>query len=160
MTSKHGPLFVSILRTVYIIAPQGSEASFLDFWRQWFSWSSEATWRHVEAKFKKRAPRRSWQGSISYKTSITFSLTRFSREEIALEDGHIFNFKRPVTLTLTSDDLESYIVRFVSSTSIQRYMVHMAPLQMSWTDGRTYGPTDGQTFSPLMLFGYSQKEIT
>ena len=76
---------------------------------------------------------------LAFSTYLVHQI-RFSREEIALEDGHIFNFKRPVTLT--SDDLESYIVLFVSSTSIQRYMVHMAPLQMSWTDGRT----DGQTF--------------
>ena len=103
-------------------------------------------------EIQKRAPRRSWQGSISFKTSITFWLTLFSREEIALEDGHIFNFKRPVTLTLTSDDLESYIVRFVSSTSIQRYMVHMAPLQMSWTDGRTDGRTDVRTYGRTDIF--------
>ena len=35
-----------------------------------------------------------------------------------------------MTLTLTLDDLESHIIRFVSSTSIHITIVHMAPLSL------------------------------
>ena len=112
-------------------------------------------------EIEKRAPDTTWQGSILYKTSITFGPPPFSREEIALKNGHIFNFARPVTLTLTSDDLETYIVRFVSSTSIQRYMVYVAPMKSSWmygrTDVRTYGWTD---IFPTKGIRFSQKEKT
>jgi len=38
-------------------------------------------------------------------------------EEVEFENRHFCNFKSHVTLTLTSDDLESHIVVNVSSTS-------------------------------------------
>ena len=63
-------------------------------------------------------------------------------EEIDFENGHFRNFDPSVTLTL--DDLESHIGRFVSSTSIHTYIVYMGPLSLI-VDGRTYGRTDGQT---------------
>ena len=44
-------------------------------------------------------------------------------EEIDFENGHFRNFQGLVTLTLTLDDLESHISRFVSSTSIHTYIV-------------------------------------
>ena len=46
-----------------------------------------------------------------------------------------------MTLTLTLDDLENRIVRFVSSTSLQITLVHMAPLSLI-----VNGRTDGQTY--------------
>ena len=65
-------------------------------------------------------------------------------EEINLEIGHFRNFDGPVTLTLTLDDLEYYIVRFVSSTSIHSTIEHVAPLSFI-VNGRTYGRTDIST---------------
>ena len=50
------------------------------------------------------------------------------REEIGFE---IVDFRKcdgPVTLTLTFDNLEYYIVRFVSSTSNHSTVEHVAPL--------------------------------
>ena len=38
------------------------------------------------------------------------------------ENGHNRNFEGPVTLILTFDDLESYIVELVSSRPIHRYI--------------------------------------
>jgi len=147
----------SMVYTKHFITPLSSDTSFYDFGRRSFLRTLEVTWRHLEAKFKKRAQIRCGHGSILYKTSITFGPPPFSREEIALKNGHIFNFARPVTLTLTSDDLETYIVRFVSSTSIQRYMVYVAPMKSSWTYVRTYGWTD---IFPTKGIRFSQKEKT
>ena len=61
--------------------------------------------------------------------------------EIDFENGDFRKFKGSVTLTLTSDDFESHIVRFVSSTSIHIIIVHMAPFSLIVNGG-----TGGQTF--------------
>ena len=61
-------------------------------------------------------------------------------EEIDFENGHFRNFDKSVTLTLTSDDLETYINRFVSLSPIHTYIVYMGPLSLV-VDGRTYGRT-------------------
>ena len=45
-------------------------------------------------------------------------------------------FDAPVTLTLTLDDLEYYIVRSVSSISIDSTIEHVAPLSFT-VNGRT-----------------------
>ena len=73
-------------------------------------------------------------------------------EEIDFENGHFRNFDKSVTLTLTSDDLESGTTRFVSSPPIHTYIVCMGPLSFI-VDGRTdvrtyvrtYVRTDGRT---------------
>ena len=62
-------------------------------------------------------------------------------EEIEFENGHFRNVDPSVTLTLTSDDLETYISQFVSSSPIHTYIVYMGPLSLI-VDGRTYGRTD------------------
>ena len=46
---------------------------------------------------------------------------------------------------MTLDDLESYIIRFVSLTSIRGYIVYMCALNLI-VDGRTDVRTDGRTF--------------
>jgi len=73
-------------------------------------------------------------------------------EEIDFENCHFGNFKSHVTLTLTSDYLESYIVVNVSSTLTNSTIWFVAALCLIvdvWTyvrtDGRTYGQTDGRT---------------
>ena len=63
-------------------------------------------------------------------------------EEIAFEKGHFCNFDPSVTLTLTSDDLETYINRFVSLSPIHTYIVYMGALSFI-VDVRTDGRTDG-----------------
>ena len=65
-------------------------------------------------------------------------------EEIDFENGRFRNFDPAVTLTLTSDDLESGITRFVSLSPIHTYIVYMGPLSLI-VDGRTYVRTDGRT---------------
>ena len=60
------------------------------------------------------------------------------REEIGFEIVHFRNFDRSVTLTMTLDDLEIYIVRFISSTSIDSTIEHVAPLSFI-VNGRTDG---------------------
>jgi len=57
-------------------------------------------------------------------------------EEIDFENCHFCNFKSHVTLTLTSDDLESHIVVNVSSTLTLCFIVDVQ------TYGHTYGWTD------------------
>ena len=59
------------------------------------------------------------------------------REVIDFEIVDFRNFDSLVTLTLTFDDLETYIVRFVSSTSIHSIIEHVAPLSFI-VNGRTY----------------------
>ena len=65
-------------------------------------------------------------------------------EEIDFENDHFRNFDPCVTLTLTSDDLETYISRFVSLSPIHTYIVYMGALSLI-VDGRTYVRTDGRT---------------
>ena len=55
-------------------------------------------------------------------------------EEIDFENGHFRNFDPSVTLTL--DDLETYIIRFVSLSPIHTYIVYMGALSLI-VDGRT-----------------------
>ena len=52
-------------------------------------------------------------------------------------------------MTLTLNDLETYIIRFVSLSSIHTYIVYMGALSLI-VDVRTYGRTDGQTFGPVL----------
>ena len=47
-----------------------------------------------------------------------FDLASEMAEEIAFEIGYFGNFGEPVTLTLTLGDLEMYIIRYSSWTSI------------------------------------------
>jgi len=61
-------------------------------------------------------------------------------EEIDFENDHFRNFDPSVTLTL--DDLETYIIRFVSLSPIHTYIVYMGALSLI-VDGRTYVRTDG-----------------
>ena len=63
-------------------------------------------------------------------------------EEIDFENGHFRNFDPSVTLTLTLDDLENYIIRFVSLSPIHTYIVYMGALSLI-VDVRTYVRTDG-----------------
>ena len=70
-------------------------------------------------------------------------------EEIDFENGHFRNFDPSVTLTLTSDDLETYISRFVSLSPIHTYIVYMGPLSLI-VDGRTDVRTDGRTSGPVV----------
>ena len=62
------------------------------------------------------------------------------REEISFEIVDFREFDSPLTLTL--DDFEYYIVRFVSSTSIHSTIEHVAPLSFI-VKGRTDVRTDG-----------------
>ena len=57
-------------------------------------------------------------------------------------------------LTLTLDDLQSHIVRFVSSTSIHITIGYMAPLSLIATIGRT----EGQTFFTHVIRSSFAKE--
>ena len=77
-------------------------------------------------------------------------------EEIDFENGHFRNFQGLVTLTLTLDDLESHISRFVSSTSIHTYIVYMGALSLI-VDVRTDGRTDGHQ---ERFYQVSSQELT
>ena len=69
-------------------------------------------------------------------------------EVLDFENGRFRNFDPAVTLTLTSDDLESGITRFVSLSPIHTYIVYMGPLSLivdGRTDVRTYVRTYGRT---------------
>ena len=57
-------------------------------------------------------------------------------EEIHFKIGHFRNFEGPVTLTLTSDDLESHIVAHVLSTSTNITYWLVVTLHLT-VDGRT-----------------------
>ena len=81
-------------------------------------------------------------------------------EEIEFENHHFWNFKSHVTLTLTSDDLESHIVVNVSSTLTNTTIWFVAALSLivdvrtdGRTDERTYVCTDRRTFL-LGLLGH------
>ena len=66
-------------------------------------------------------------------------------EEIDFENHHFWNFKSHVTLTLTSDDLESHIIMNVSSTLTNITIWFVAALCFIadvQTDGRMYSRTD------------------
>ena len=76
----------------------------------------------TKAKLGKRAPTSFSHWSILYKTAITFGLPPLIREEIRFKNGQNHTFEGPVTLTLTLDDLECYIVEFVSSNPIHWYI--------------------------------------
>ena len=65
-------------------------------------------------------------------------------EEIDFEIGHFRNFDEPVTLTLTSDDLESHIVENVLSTSTNITYWLVATLSLI-VDGHVRVRTDGRT---------------
>ena len=65
-------------------------------------------------------------------------------EEIHFKIGHFRNFQGPVTLTSTSDDLESHIVAHVLSTSTNITYWYVATLRLI-VDGLTDGRTDGWT---------------
>ena len=62
-------------------------------------------------------------------------------EEIQFKIGHFRNFEGHVTLTSTSDDLESHIVADVLSTSTNITYWLVATLSLI-VDGRTDGWTD------------------
>ena len=62
-------------------------------------------------------------------------------EEIDFENRHFWNFKSHMTLTLTSDDLESHIVVNVSSTLTNTTIWFVAALSLI-VDVRTYGRMD------------------
>ena len=71
-------------------------------------------------------------------------------EEIHFKIGHFRNFEGPVTLTLTSDDLESHIVAHVLSTSTNITYWLVATLRLivdGRTDGRTDARMDGHVFT-------------
>ena len=76
---------------------------------------------------------------VSY-SIMKFNLATEMAKEIDFENGDFRKFKGTATSTLTLDDLESHIVRFVSSTSIHITIVHMVLLS-SIVNGRM----DGQT---------------
>ena len=71
-------------------------------------------------------------------------------EETVFENRHFSNFKSHVTLTLTSDDLESDIVMNVSSTLINTTIWFVAALCLI-VDVRKDVRTDGRTFLPGLL---------
>jgi len=73
-----------------------------------------------------------------------FLIGRKMAEEIDFENHHFLNFKSHVTLTLTSDDLESHIVVNVSSTLTNSTIWFVAALSLI-VDVRTDDHTDGQT---------------
>ena len=58
------------------------------------------------------------------------------------ENGRNRNFEGLVTLTLTSDDLKTYIVEFVSTSSFDRHIDQACTMKNGWTYVRTYVRTD------------------
>jgi len=66
-------------------------------------------------------------------------------EEIDFENRHFWNFKSHVTLTLTSDDLESHIIVNVSSTLTNSTIWFVAAMCLI-VDVRTDRHTDGCTY--------------
>jgi len=64
-----------------------------------------------------------------------------------------------MTLTLTSDDLESHIIVNVSSTLINTTIWFVAALSLI-VDIRTYGRTDVRTFLPGLLGHLSGDDLT
>jgi len=66
-------------------------------------------------------------------------------EEIDFENRHFWDFKSQVTLTLTSDDLESHIVVNVSSTLTNTTIWCVVALSLI-VDVRTDVRTDGHFY--------------
>ena len=119
---------------------------------QKFAWktppepNSEGHKTITKPEFEKNGPTRFRHLPILYESLITFEISHWMWEEIGFEIVDLRNFDSLVTLILTFDDLESYIVRFVSSTSIHSIIEHVAPSSFivnGRTDGRTYVRTDG-----------------
>ena len=75
-------------------------------------------------------------------------------EEIDFENGYFLDFDPSVTLTLTLtlDDLESYISRFVSLSPIHTYIVYMGALSLI-VDTRTDVRTDNDQLYEVSLIG-------
>ena len=77
------------------------------------------------------------------------------KEEKGFEIIDFGKFDSLVILTLTFDDLQTDIVRFVSSTSIHSTIEHVAPLSFIVNGGtyiRTYTRTYVRTDGHLILF--------
>ena len=84
-------------------------------------------------------------------------------EEIDFDFGHFRKFDGPVTLTLTSDDLESHIVAHILSTSTNITYQLVATLRLivdGRTDGRTDGRMNGHVFTNGMSHLCSSAEMT
>ena len=68
-------------------------------------------------------------------------------EDIDFEIGHFLNFDGPVTLTLTSDELEIYIVENdLSACSNTIFACGYIEFYCGRSFVRSYVRTDGQTF--------------
>ena len=65
-------------------------------------------------------------------------------EETDFKNRHFLNFKSHMTLTLTSDDIESHIIVNASSTLTNTTIWFVAALSLI-VDVRTYGRTYVQT---------------
>ena len=76
-------------------------------------------------------------------------------EDINFKIGHFRNFEGPVTLTLTSDDLESHVVAHVLSTSTNIAYWLVATLRLT-VDGQM----DGHVFTNSMSHLCSSAEMT
>jgi len=64
-------------------------------------------------------------------------------EEIAFENGQIFNFEKLVTLTLTLDRVILHtIVPHSSSSTYKPNFIEIEETFCGWTDVRTYAWTD------------------
>ena len=61
-------------------------------------------------------------------------------EEIALENGRIFNCQGLVALTLTLD--RAILHTIVHHSSISTYMLNFIEIEETFVDGRTYEWTD------------------
>jgi len=79
-------------------------------------------------------------------------------EETDLEKCKFWNFRSPVTFTLTLDRVVWHTIMHQSSTSI--YIPNVIEIRKKFygrtyrrTEVRTDVPTDGRTFPPLMLLG-------
>ena len=88
---------------------------------------------------------------VLYQKPLDFFLIGWKMaDKIDFEQRHFWNFKSHVTLTLTSDDLESDIVVNDSSTLTNTTIWFVAALSVI-VDVRTYVRMDGQTFLPGLL---------
>jgi len=74
-------------------------------------------------------------------------------EEIDFENHHFWNFKSHLTLTLTSDDLESDIFVNDSSTLTNTTIWFVAALSLI-VDVRTYVQTDERTEAYVVTDGH------
>ena len=69
-------------------------------------------------------------------------------EEIAFENGRIFDFQGLVTLTLDLVILHTVMHHSSTSTYVQNFTE--IEQNLSWMDGRTYGRADGH-LTPTLL---------